>query len=165
MLNSIEVFKKNVSNGWFVLFEVVKNPKSWGTVGVTKLWGGWFFFFFCKKMLSAPFLTPEETKISLLLSASVERFSVFCIQDFLKGDNNITCKQVQLIFKRKISIFSGLNNFLYLFFWLKNSMKSYLWNLFDSVWKFLWTTLIWQIIIYPRIFVSFSEGSSCPSIN
>ena len=35
-----------------------------------------------KKMLSAPFLTPAETKILVLLSASVDRFSVSRTQDF-----------------------------------------------------------------------------------
>ena len=35
-----------------------------------------------KKMLSAPFLTPAETKISVLLSVSVERFGVSRMRDF-----------------------------------------------------------------------------------
>ena len=39
--------------------------------------GGWWVrFFVAKKMLSAPFLTPAETKILVLLSASVETFRV-----------------------------------------------------------------------------------------
>ena len=37
-----------------------------------------------KKMLSVPILTPAETKISVLLSASVERFGVSRMRDFFK---------------------------------------------------------------------------------
>ena len=37
---------------------------------------------FHKKIISAPFLTPEETKILVLLSPSVERFGVSRMQDF-----------------------------------------------------------------------------------
>ena len=40
------------------------------------------FFLAIKKMLSAPFLTPAETKISVLLSTLVERFSVSRMRDF-----------------------------------------------------------------------------------
>ena len=42
------------------------------------------FCTFCtaEKMLSAPFTTPGETKISVLISASVERFGVYRMQDF-----------------------------------------------------------------------------------
>ena len=36
-----------------------------------------------KKMLLAPFLTPAETKISVLLSALVKRFGVSRMRDFL----------------------------------------------------------------------------------
>ena len=43
---------------------------------------GIFFFFLQKKMLSAPFLTPAETKMLVLLSASVERFGVSRMRDF-----------------------------------------------------------------------------------
>ena len=35
-------------------------------------------------MLSAPFLTPAETKILVILSASVKRFSVSRMRDFYK---------------------------------------------------------------------------------
>ena len=43
-------------------------------------------------MLSAPFLTPAETKMLVLLSASVERFSVSCMRDFL-GTGYIETRQ------------------------------------------------------------------------
>ena len=38
--------------------------------------------FWQKKMRSAPFLTPAETKILVPLSASVQRFGVHRMQDF-----------------------------------------------------------------------------------
>ena len=53
-------------------------------------------------MLSAPFLTPAETKIPVILSASVERFGVSCMRDFfdsllisaMYGHNDIKWQEI-----------------------------------------------------------------------
>ena len=49
-------------------------------------------------MLSAPFWTPAETKISVLLSASVERFGVSRMRDFIfiKSDSSKKCYSSRL---------------------------------------------------------------------
>ena len=51
------------------------------------MWGGRGNLFFGKKMLSAALLAPAETKILMLLSASVERFGVPRMRDFSIRDS------------------------------------------------------------------------------
>ena len=52
----------------------------------------WYFYiFFCKKkMLSALFLTPAETKMLVLLCASVKRFGVSRKPDFFDENHNLS---------------------------------------------------------------------------
>ena len=49
---------------------------------IWKVWGGVDHFFLAKKIAISPFLTPAETEISVLLSASVERLGVSRMRDF-----------------------------------------------------------------------------------
>ena len=67
-------------------------------------------------MPSAPFWTPVETKISLLLSALVKRFCVSCVQDFL---NNIIL--IKAIVQKQICVIF-ISCFICLFF-LENVYK------------------------------------------
>ena len=51
-------------------------------------------------MPSAPFLTPAETKISVLLSASVERFGVSHMRDFWNLNQSIEQKIKNLLLEK-----------------------------------------------------------------
>ena len=62
----------------------LKSPLGGGNnVDGGKRGGGLNYYFWQQKMISAPLLTPVETKIMVLLPATVKRFDISHLRDFL----------------------------------------------------------------------------------